>query len=178
MIWFGYISHPSRGAEGYLFVSSRVLPAIGPIGGWTVGYNDFNNLDMQTLWWLSNKFFLKFNMGVKKRRISRWFRIRWKSFEKRHHKKFIGKNVTEKALFFHFLLIFVKFFLLIIFVGAFLYNFFNGFEISGKFCVFRYLFWFFLKHFFWVLLALFANFEAQRARNSSKNQKTYLVNVS
>jgi hypothetical protein len=29
---------------------------------------------------------------------------------------------------------------------------------------------------FWVILALFENFEA--AKNGSKNQKTYLVNVS
>jgi len=100
----------------------------------TVGYNDFNNLDMQTLWWLLNKilrqiykktisvflsrflricyqsfqkvlirakknFIKKFNMGIKKRRISRWFQIRWKSFEKMHHKKVISKNVTEKSPF-------------------------------------------------------------------------------
>jgi hypothetical protein len=29
-----------------------------------------------------------------------------------------------------------------------------------------------------VILALFLNFEAKRAKNSSKNQKTFLVNVS
>jgi hypothetical protein len=29
-----------------------------------------------------------------------------------------------------------------------------------------------------VILALFANFEAERRKNGSKNQKTYLVNVS
>jgi hypothetical protein len=34
------------------------------------------------------------------------------------------------------------------------------------------------KIFFWVILVLFSNFEAKRARNGSKNQKTYLVIVS
>ncbi len=37
---------------------------------------------------------------------------------------------------------------------------------------------FFKKNFFWVILALFANFEAECAKNGSKNQKTYFVNVS
>ncbi len=177
MIWFGNISRPSRGAKGYLFVSSRVLPAIGPIGGWIVGYNDFNNLDMQTLWWLPNNFFFKLNMGVKKRRISRWFRIRWKSFEKRHHKKVIGKNVTEKALFFllftHFCQIFFAYnFCWCIFVQLFQ-------RIRNQREILRFLISFLIKKKnLGVLLALFANFDAQRAWNSSKNQKTYLVNVS
>jgi hypothetical protein len=34
-----------------------------------------------------NFFIKKFNMVIKKRRISRWFRIRWKSFEKMRPKK-------------------------------------------------------------------------------------------
>ncbi len=97
---------------------------------------DFNNLVMQTLWWLPIKilrhihkkrfsvflsrflricnqsvqkvliraktFFFLINMGIKKRRISRWFRIRWKSFEKMHPKKVISKNVTEICTFFTF----------------------------------------------------------------------------
>jgi hypothetical protein len=33
------------------------------------------------------------------------------------------------------------------------------------------------KKYFWVILALFENFEAKRAKNGSKNQKTFLVNV-
>jgi hypothetical protein len=37
---------------------------------------------------------------------------------------------------------------------------------------------FLAKKFFGVILALFANFEAERATKGSKNQKTYLVNVS
>jgi hypothetical protein len=30
------------------------------------------------------------------------------------------------------------------------------------------------KNFFWFIFALFANFEAERAKNGSKNQKKYL----
>ncbi len=38
-------------------------------------------------------------MGIKKRWISRWFRIRWKSFKKMNPKKVISKNVTEKSVY-------------------------------------------------------------------------------
>jgi hypothetical protein len=81
----------------------------------------------------------KFNMGIKKRRISRWFRIRWKRFEKMHQKKVISKNVTEKSPFSLFTHVRQTFLVL------FFYNFFNGFEISVKFCVFWYLFLIFFK---------------------------------
>jgi hypothetical protein len=115
-----------------------------------VGYNDFNNLVMQTLWWLHNQilryihkkifsfflsrflgmcnqslkkvllwpkfffFFFFIEKGVKKRRISRWFWIRWKSFEKMHQKKLLAKMWRKYALF-SFLLMFVKLVLLITF---------------------------------------------------------------
>jgi hypothetical protein len=52
-----------------------------------------------------------------------------------HQKKVMSKNVTEKCTF-SLLLMFVKLVLLITFFGAFVNNFFNGFEISVKFCVF------------------------------------------
>jgi hypothetical protein len=56
-------------------------------------------------------------------------------------------------------------YLLITFVMHFKKNFFNGFQISMK---------------FWVFLIphnnTFSNFVAKRAKNGSKNQKTYLVN--
>ncbi len=42
--------------------------------------------------------------------------------------------------FFLLSLLFVKLVLLITFFGAYFYNFFNGFKISVKFCVFLYLF--------------------------------------
>ncbi len=93
------------------------------------------------------------------------------------HKKVISKNVTEKVLF-HFLLMFVKLFLLITFFGAFFTTFQrirNQREILHFLISFLI---FFKKNLFGVILALFANFEAERAKNRSKNQKTYLVNVS
>ena len=41
-------------------------------------------------------------MSINKRRISGWFRIHWKSFEKIHPQKFISTNVTEICTFFTF----------------------------------------------------------------------------
>jgi hypothetical protein len=60
--------------------------------------------------------------------------------------------------------------LLITFFGAFSNNFFNGFEISVKFCVLD-TFFDFLKKKNWVILALFEKFEAERAKSSSKIKK-------
>ena len=48
------------------------------------------------------KFFFLNQQRCQKRGISRWFRIRWKSFEKMHQKKVISKNVTEICTFFTF----------------------------------------------------------------------------
>jgi hypothetical protein len=80
----------------------------------TLGYNEFD-------FFLENKeyrsfdgckhgkkkiFFEKVEKGVKKCRISRWFRIRWKSCEKMHTKKVISKtsltnmSESEKSAFF------------------------------------------------------------------------------
>jgi hypothetical protein len=56
-----------------------------------------------------------------------------------------------------------------LFFGAFLITF-QRIQISVKF--------FFEKKNNLVILALFKNFEAKRAKNGSKNQKTYLVNMS
>jgi hypothetical protein len=45
--------------------------------------------------------------------------------------------------------------------------------------ILRFLISFLIKKIFWgVTLALFENFEAKRAKNGSKNQNTYFVNVS
>ncbi len=44
----------------------------------------------------------KIEKGVKKRRISRLFWIRWKRFEKMYQHKVSSKNVTEKCTFFTF----------------------------------------------------------------------------
>ncbi len=58
-------------------------------------------------------------MGIKKRKISGWFRIRWKSFEKMHQKKTLAKVWRKNALF-SLLLLFVKLVLLITFLVHFL----------------------------------------------------------
>jgi hypothetical protein len=107
------------------------------------------------------KFFIQtFNMGIKQRRTSRWFRIRWKGFKKMH-KKVISKNVTEYELF-SLLLMFAKFVLLITFC-PFSTNFFNPFEISMKFSGLWYLYNIsnkkFLGH-----ITIFLSFEAKRTK--------------
>ncbi len=128
----------------------------------TLGYNNFNNLFMQTLWWLPNKIlrhihkkrfsvflsrFLricsqslqkvlirkkkskkKINMGIKKRWISRWFRIRWNFFEKMQYKKVISKTVTEKCPFFTFTHVRQIFFA----YNFFLVHFFTTFSTDSK----------------------------------------------
>jgi hypothetical protein len=83
--------------------------------------------------------------------------------------------------FFHFYSCSSNLFCLKPFFGAFFHNFFNGFKISVKFCVFNAFFDFFEKKIFFChigTVVLFSNFEAKRAKNGSKNQKTYFVNVS
>ncbi len=163
--------------------------------------NDFNNLVMQTLWWLPNKIlrhihkkrfsiflsrFLricnqsvqkvlikeknvimkKFNLGIKKRRISRWFRIRWKSFEKMHPKKVISKNVTEICTFFTFTYVRQTCFACNFFWCIFLQVFQR---IRNQREILRFLISF--LHFLQTL-------KPNAQQNGSKNQKTYLVNVS
>jgi hypothetical protein len=60
----------------------------------------------KVLIWPKKKKFWKIKKGVQKRRISRWFRICWKSFEKMHQKKVISKTIltnmskSEKSAFF------------------------------------------------------------------------------
>jgi hypothetical protein len=44
------------------------------------------------IWPLKKNFVKKIEKGVKKRRISRWFRIRWKSCKKMHTKKVMSKT--------------------------------------------------------------------------------------
>ena len=94
-----------------------------------------------------NFFFFLIKKRYQKRRISCWFWIRWKSFEKMPRKKVISKtsltnmSKSEKSAFFRH--VFAN-----NFFGTFFQNFFNGFEISVKFCVFWHLFRFFPKKIF------------------------------
>ncbi len=87
--------------------------------------------------WPKIIFLKKINKYIKKRRISRWFWIRWKSCKIVHLKQVISKtsltnmSKNEKGAYFRHVF------------GAFFQNFFNGFEISLKFCVFWYPYWIF-----------------------------------
>ncbi len=139
-----------------------------------LGYNDFNNLVMQTLWWLPNKILRHINKKKIFRFLSRFFRICNQSVQKvlkRATKKFSLKNsiwvsknaefhtdfesvgkvlkkCTKKKLLaktwrkyalFSLLLMFVELVLLVTFFWCIFYNFFNGFKLSVKFCVFWHL---------------------------------------
>ncbi len=108
-----------------------------------------------------------------KRRISRWFRIRWKSCRKMHQKKVISKKSLtnmrtkwKKGLFsVTFLLIT---FLWCIFSKLFL-------RIRNQREILRFLIPklnFFIK-FFLLLLALFVNFDCKCAGNGSKKRKIF-----
>ncbi len=95
-----------------------------------------------------------------------------------YQKKVISKNVTEKCTFFTFTHVRQTCFG----YNFFLVHFFTTFSTDSKSAwnsvFFDTFFDFFQKNLFQVILVLFLNFEAKRARNGSKNQKTYLVNVS
>ncbi len=56
------------------------------------------------------------------------------------------------------------------FVMTFFPNFFNGFEISIEFCVFSKLV---EKNVLWVILALFANINAEHAQKRLKNENSF-----
>ncbi len=62
--------------------------------------------------------------------------------------------------------------------GTFLKNFFNRFEMGVKFCVFDTFLIFSNQIFLKVILILFSNFEAKRAKNGSKILKTFFINMS
>jgi hypothetical protein len=90
-----------------------------------------------------------------------------------HQKNVIRKNVTEICTFFTFTHVRQTCFAYNFF-GAFLITFSTDSKSAWNSAVFDTFFDFFKKKF-----VLFSNFEAKRAKkNGSKNQKTYLVNVS
>ena len=108
---------------------------------------------------------------MSKNAISRWFRIRWKSCEKMYQKKFISNNVTEKCTFFTFTHVCQTCFAYNFFFGAFFHNFFNGFEISVKFCVFWHLFRFFKKKVFLGHISIFGKLWSQTRKKRLKKSK-------
>jgi hypothetical protein len=90
-----------------------------------------------------------------------------------HQKIVISKNVSVKCTFFTFTHVRQTFFA----YNFFLVHFFTTFSTDSK-SAFLTPFLIFAKKFFKGHISTFSNFEAKRARNGSKNQKTYLVNVS
>ncbi len=97
---------------------------------------------------------------------------------KNEPKKVISKNVTEICIF-SLLLMFVKLVLLVTFFCCIFLQLFQ--RIRNQREILRFMtsfFYFFTKKNFSIILALLANFEAKCAKNGSKNQKTYFVNVS
>ena len=85
-----------------------------------------------------------------------WKNLKISPKESYRPKTFAHSNKNQKKIFFHF---FADNF----FSHESFWNFFNGFEISIKFCVFSYPYW---NH-FW----LFANFEVKRGQNGLKKRK-------
>ncbi len=126
--------------------------------------------------WHKKIFFWKNRKRCQKRRI-RWFRIRWKSFEKMYQKKLLAKTWRKNALF-SLLLMFVKLVLLIIFFWCIFSQLFQRIRNQREILRFWHLFRLKKKKKFKVILVLFSNFEAKCAKNGSKNQKMYFVNVS
>jgi hypothetical protein len=85
-------------------------------------------------------------------------------------KKLLAKKWRKNALF-SLLLMFVKLVLLITFVCAFFNNFFNGFEISVKFCVFWHLFGFFQQNIFLGHICTFFKLWSQTRKKRLKKSK-------
>jgi hypothetical protein len=63
------------------------------------------------------------------------------------------------------------------FFCAFFQNFFNGFEISVKFCIFGTHIEFLNEKFFLLLLALYLNFDSNAHKTAQKNG-TFFMDVS
>jgi hypothetical protein len=90
-------------------------------------------------------------------------------------KKVISKNMTEICTFFTFTYVCQTCFACNFFSVHFLQLFQR---IQNQREIPRFLISFLVKKKIWVIFALFSNFEDKCAKNGSKNQKTYFVNVS
>ncbi len=102
------------------------------------------------------------------------FHADFKSVEKiikMYKKKLLAKTWRKYELF-PLLLMFVKLVLLITFFGAFCKTFSTNLKSAWNSAFFD-IFFNFFKFFFVVILVLFPNFEAKRAKNGVKNQKMY-----
>ncbi len=118
----------------------------------------------------SKKIYKKIQYGYQKRKISCWFRIRWKSFEKTHPKTVFSKNVTEICPF-SLLLMFVK---LVLLVTSFWYIFLQLFQRirnQREILRFWYFFVFFAKKFFLVHISTFCKLWSQMRKKRLKKSK-------
>ncbi len=112
---------------------------------------------------------------VSKSRIWCWFWICWKSWKKFHKKKLLPKTRRKYALL-HLYSCSLICFLLITFLGEFLWNFFNRFKNQHEILDFFIpILNIFNKRFCLPFLALFANCKDKRRRNGSRKPKTLYV---
>ncbi len=123
-----------------------------------------------------NFFLKKIRKDIKKRRFSRWFRIRWKSCKKCTKKSYQRKSWTNmskkwKKAFFpsHFCYLFMVHFFITFSTDS--KSAWNSafFDTHIEFCS---------KKIFLLLLALFLDFDCKCAGNAQKNGKSFFMNVS
>ncbi len=118
---------------------------------------------------LKKNFFLN-RKSAKKPRISRWFWIRWKSFEKMYQKKLLAKTWQKNALF-SLLLMFVKLVLLITFFWCIFFPTFSTDSKSVWNSAFFDTFFDFSKNFFLGHISTFFELWLQMRRKRLKKSK-------
>ncbi len=122
--------------------------------------------------WPKKLFFIK--KDIKKRRISRWFRIRWKCCKKMHQKKVTSKtsltNISKSEKV-HISVTFLR----ITFLGEFFKTFSTDSKSAWNSAFFDTQIEFFNKIFFLLLLALFwYTLMANAQETAQKNGKSFL----
>jgi hypothetical protein len=97
-----------------------------------------------------------------------------KGLKKFTQKKLLAKTWRKYALF-SLLLMFVKLVLLVTFLVHFFTTFSTDYKSAWNSAFLISFFIFFTKNIYWVILALFANFEAKCAKNGSKKIKKHTL---
>ncbi len=176
-----FIPEFAPGSIGRAYTYSGPFRVRADIWTTTLGIPPSNPDPVPVTCWTTNmtsKIYLEnIKKGIKKRRISRWFQIRWKSFKKVYKKKVISKNVTENCTFCTFTHVrqtcFAYSFSLVHFLKTFSTDwksawnsvFFDTFMIKKNF--------FFRSYYYFFKL-----WSQMLKKRGAKNQKTYEVNVS
>ncbi len=113
-------------------------------------------------------------MGIKKTQNFTLISNPLKKVWKNALKKVISKNVTEICTFFTFTHVRQTCFAYNFCFGAFFLTFFNGFEISVKFCVFWHLLWFFHpKNFLGHISTFFKLWRQMRKKRLKKSKNVF-----